>query len=142
MEKTCSQCNTVKTLEEFHKKKASKDGYQPRCKSCNKQNVLKYYHNNTNQSKDLFKYRASQTKIKMISEINAYKASKGCLFCGEKEPICLDFHHRDPSVKESNVSNLTRQKNFQKLWEEVLKCVVVCSNCHRKLHARLLQLPE
>ncbi len=32
--KTCNQCNKNKSYSEFYKKSASKDGLQPKCKSC------------------------------------------------------------------------------------------------------------
>jgi len=32
--KTCSKCNTTKTLSEFYTHKGTKDGYRPECKTC------------------------------------------------------------------------------------------------------------
>lgn len=34
--KECLKCREIKEYSQFSKKSASKDGYQPRCKSCNK----------------------------------------------------------------------------------------------------------
>lgn len=64
----------------------------------------------------------------------------GCFFCGEKEKACLDFHHLNPMEKDFNV----RQKltmSIDRLLAEAAKCIVVCANCHRKIHAGLLTLP-
>lgn len=81
--------------------------------------------------------------IQRMARIRAYldgiKSASGCLICGEREPVCLDFHHMDPSKKEFNLSKLLRSQ--EKLANEVAKCVVLCSNCHRKLHKGLVQLP-
>jgi hypothetical protein len=58
--------------------------------------------------------------------------SVGCYLCNEKDIACLDFHHlRD---KEYTIANLVKNENFNKIKEEVAKCIVLCSNCHRKLH--------
>jgi hypothetical protein len=75
---------------------------------------------------------------RLFAEVNLYKSEKGCLFCSEKESICLDFHHINPSEKEETIARLITQKGRKKTFEEIEKCIVVCSNCHRKLHAGLL----
>lgn len=72
--------------------------------------------------------------------ISNYKSDKGCFFCKENEPVCLDFHHKNPNEKEGNVGNLITKAGEKRTLEEIEKCVVVCSNCHRKLHAGLLTL--
>ena len=62
-----------------------------------------------------------------------------CVVCGEAEPCCLDWHHINDQ-KEHNLSHLRGSGNKQKVLEELEKCVCVCSNCHRKIHAGLVQL--
>jgi hypothetical protein len=37
-----------------------------------------------------------------------YKSTLSCKYCGERSPICLDFHHREPSEKNSAVANMVR----------------------------------
>lgn len=57
----------------------------------------------------------------------------GCIRCGEKHPACLDFHHRDPSIKEGHIGEF-RRFGKQRLLTEIAKCDVLCANCHRKHH--------
>jgi hypothetical protein len=57
-----------------------------------------------------------------------------CSECGEKNRCCLDFHHLDPSKKDKGMSQLLRMGSKKRIIEEVKKCVVVCANCHRKIH--------
>lgn len=71
--------------------------------------------------------------------LQRYKSFCGCKVCGEKEPVVLDLHHLDPSSKELEVSK-TVNYSRERLKKEVRKCVVLCSNCHRKVHAGILQL--
>ena len=61
------------------------------------------------------------------------KSNLKCLKCGENHISCLEFHHKDPNEKEYNVSAL-KNRSHKKLLEEMKKCIVLCSNCHRKLH--------
>lgn len=61
--------------------------------------------------------------------------------CGVKyPPYVMDFDHRDPSEKLLNVSKVGRY-GIQSLLDEIEKCDVVCSNCHReRTHQRNLAL--
>lgn len=74
-------------------------------------------------------WRAKQRKL-----YEEYKSSVGCKYCGETHPACLDFHHRNPEEKTANISFLIRNRSFESVQDEIKKCDVVCSNCHRKLH--------
>jgi hypothetical protein len=66
----------------------------------------------------------------------------GCMVCGEMDPVCLDFHHRDPATKEHALSRLwTSTASEERIRDEISKCVILCSNCHRKHHAGKLDLP-
>ena len=56
-------------------------------------------------------------------------------------PVVMDLHHIDPSTKKDTVSNLLKSGSLQSLQEEIDKCVVLCSNCHRLVHAELAEIP-
>jgi hypothetical protein len=54
----------------------------------------------------------------------------------------MDFDHRDSETKTGNVSNMVKRYNagLARLLDEIAKCDVVCSNCHRlRTHARLAE---
>lgn len=58
-----------------------------------------------------------------------------CMLCGEDHPAALDFHHRDPSQKSFSIGLAVGNNLYlSSLSEEIDKCDVLCSNCHRKLH--------
>ena len=46
--------------------------------------------------------KAQQEKMRRF--VNQYKESKNCCKCPENDPICLDFHHNDPSKKDLTIS--------------------------------------
>ena len=70
-------------------------------------------------------------------EIILEAKKEGCVKCSEKEPACLDFHHL--GGKDATVSSMLGM-NDERVEEEINKCVVLCSNCHRKLHAGIIGL--
>jgi len=64
-----------------------------------------------------------------------------CIICGESEPICIDFHHINPEEKDFTIGkNRNIDKNI--LQKEIDKCVCLCANCHRKVHAGLINLND
>jgi len=70
----------------------------------------------------------------IASLVNKYKLERGCAHCGYKdEPVALDFHHENREDKIINVSShwKTSWKQYEKMKEEMKKCIVLCSNCHR-----------
>lgn len=66
--------------------------------------------------------------------LSLYKMAVGCSRCGyDEHPVALDFHHVNPKEKSFDI-NCSMSKNLKVLINEVKKCIVVCSNCHRILH--------
>lgn len=71
--------------------------------------------------------------------INSLKTP--CVFCGESDPVCIDWHHIDPSQKEFAISFI-KGKSKERTLEEMKKCICVCASCHRKLHAGHISLEQ
>lgn len=74
--------------------------------------------------------------------LDQYKAERGCQECGEDDPKCLDLHHTDPTTKRlKHTHAMASGLGMQSMKDEVEKCFVLCSNCHRKLgvHGRHLE---
>jgi hypothetical protein len=66
----------------------------------------------------------------------AYLLAHQCVDCGEADPVVLDFDHRDPSSKRSEVARLAATKPWTQVLAEIDKCDVRCANCHRRRTAR------
>ncbi len=64
-----------------------------------------------------------------------YSQKLACSLCGETRQPCLQFHHRDPSQKDANLSEALASWSIERLQEELAKCSVLCANCHLCLHA-------
>jgi 5-methylcytosine-specific restriction endonuclease McrA len=73
-----------------------------------------------------------RTKKKLIE----YKGG-GCELCGySKCDSALQFHHKNPDEKDFSISG--RSLSFDRLKNEVDKCMLVCSNCHAEIHEKLI----
>ncbi len=70
-----------------------------------------------------------------------YKGGK-CQICGyDRCPEALEFHHLVKSEKDFGISNKGYTRSWSRIKEELDKCVLLCSNCHREIHSGL-QLPR
>jgi hypothetical protein len=57
-----------------------------------------------------------------------------CQKCGEERPWLLVFHHKNKEDKEFTINKIKDHKwNFIK--KELNKCLLLCHNCHRKIHS-------
>lgn len=129
--KVCPRCKVNRSENEWSKSSSRKDGLQVYCKVCQK-SINSDHYKNSYKEKQVEINRSNRAALR--DRVNSYKAV-GCCYCQEKDPCCLDFHHVDDN-KEAGVSKLV---NSQASWDliecEMNKCIVVCSNCHRKIHA-------
>lgn len=75
--------------------------------------------------------RAFSRKLKFVEQLGG-----GCSKCGYSENLAvLDFHHKDPSTKSFSLDarKLSNTKESE-LLKELVKCELLCSNCHREEH--------
>jgi hypothetical protein len=133
---TCVTCREEKDVSDFRKDRTRSDGYQSYCKLCARARHKSAY---VNTYRDKIRSRDDAIRQANIAHITEYKQNHLCVKCGETEPICLDFHHIDDNTKEFALSS-GKQRSWEKISDELRKCVVLCSNCHRKLHAGLIEL--
>lgn len=87
-------------------------------------------------------YENLKNRRKRIKEeLLEYKGGK-CQICGyQKCSSALEFHHLNPEEKDFSLSTTSSYKNIDKMKQEVDKCILVCANCHREIHYKLLN-PE
>lgn len=45
----------------------------------------------------------------------------------------LQFHHYDPITKTATIARMSSYSE-SKFWEEVNKCILLCSDCHKNHH--------
>jgi len=136
--KKCSNCNKDKALSEFNKKR---QGLQPWCRECNRLRSRLYYAQNKDNHLQVIQSRKDKIYKEHNRKIKEIKSNACCALCPESESVCLDFHHlRDKDVPISRIVH--RGYSWERILMEMKKCVVLCSNCHRKVHAGILTVNE
>lgn len=59
----------------------------------------------------------------------------GCAICGYNEcDASLDFHHVNPEDKKFPLTLSDMNRSGKSIVEELIKCILLCKNCHAKLH--------
>ena len=54
----------------------------------------------------------------------------------------FEFHHMNASDKEFGISQDGVSRSWQTVVAELAKCVMLCANCHREVHAGVRELNE
>jgi hypothetical protein len=89
-----------------------------RCKKCRSEAVTR---------------RRKKVKLKAIE----YKGG-ACERCGYNKCYrALEFHHTDPTKKDFGIAYKGYTRSWEKVKEELDKCLMLCANCHAEEHERL-----
>lgn len=116
----CPRCETEKLKTEFYNRRNGK-GNSVYCKRCSNDQTVE---------------RQKRFKQQCID----YKGGK-CVCCGyNKCNNALDFHHLDPDKKEFSIAHAKLTSFNDKVKNELNNCALVCSNCHREIHAGIIEL--
>lgn len=79
-----------------------------------------------------------KTILRKNMKLQAVKLLGGkCSICGYSKCVdALEFHHKNPREKDFKIGsgNTMSWKDYKK---EALKCILVCSNCHKEIHSQL-----
>lgn len=109
----CTRCDQWKDLDEFSAKGKKQTHHY--CRPC------------------LYAYQQERGKArkKKVIDLMGGKCTR-CGYC--RNHAALEFHHLDPSKKEINIAGDGIKGSWKRLTEELKKCVLLCSNCHREEH--------
>lgn len=134
--KVCTHCDRELPVDCFsHKTPTRLNSW---CKDCQKQRSKEWYQNN--------KARHIENIVRNTADFSStvmeWKKQQQCFLCNENYTACLEFHHLESETKEAIISNLMRCNSWTRLVDELNKCIILCANCHRKVHHGGIILPS
>lgn len=89
-------------------------------------------HNHYVKNKKQYIERNKKTADRIRSQVQNIKATTPCMDCGGIFHFsAIDFDHRDGCRKSFNVARMYHLGSMARIMEEIAKCDIVCSNCHR-----------
>ena len=125
--KKCARCKHVKHINEFSFKNKERGLRQSYCKTCMRNIQREHY----KKHKARYRRKSKKRRDEVSAILNDMK-DQPCADCGQVYPYyIMDFDHRDEEDKHFNIGTRKYSVSLEKLLEEVEKCDVVCSNCHR-----------
>ncbi|MFF2372692.1 hypothetical protein [Agromyces sp. NPDC058110] len=133
-EKPCTSCKQSKPHAEFNVRRASADGLQNVCRSCNRARARRYYAENREAHVQVIVARKANIRRATLESIGEYLAGHPCIDCGERDLRVLDFDHREGASKSAEVMKLAQHGYaLHRVMAEIAKCDVRCRNCHAKV---------
>ncbi len=86
--------------------------------------------------------KAVSKRRKKLKEMAIEYGGGQCQICGYKKcSRALNFHHKVASEKDFGLSARGLTRSWEKIKQELDKCILVCANCHMELHDGKTQLP-
>jgi len=77
-----------------------------------------------------------QNKYKRARELKNFLKQSGCVLCGYSKCLsALEFHH----ISNDKIDEINKMNTQTSILQEAKKCIVVCANCHREIHAGLIE---
>jgi hypothetical protein len=135
--KLCRDCRKWLPLEDFAYKHIALGTRQGRCRTCQSVRSRRHYQLHSADYLSRAKQSNIRTRAQNRKRLHEFLAEQSCLDCGTRDFAVLEFDHRDPTSKVSNISELVRKVvTWARVLDEIQKCDVVCANCHRRRTAR------
>ena len=96
-----------------------------------------YYLAHTDEEKQ----RIAERRNNVADWYQEFKKRFSCICCNESTSICIDLHHvRGKDFSLGLVKNWGYGK--RRILKEISKCIPLCANCHRKVHAGILVIGQ
>ena len=107
----CKKCGQTLPLERF-------ETHRHTCRECRS----KYKSDQRRQKPKQYNKYAIDRQNRCEAWINSLKTP--CAFCGETDPVCIDWHHVDPTQKEFQISFI-KGKAKERTLAEMAKCICI-----------------
>jgi len=125
-------CGETKPEAEFAFADLAKGTRQRHCRRCQAAYRRAHYLANRDEYIRREAARIKRYRLENRPLMFAYLLEHPCVDCGERDPVVLDFDHRDPAQKKGYVSVMAAHKPWRLVLLEIEKCDVRCANCHQR----------
>lgn len=124
----CSKCKQFRPIDGFAQNRNGYFGRYSWCKDCHSQK--------RRGDEQIKKY--GRNRARYLTQYYTDLAGGCCQRCKYNKSVCaLDFHHVNSNEKDSIAQTVLTTNDHEKIYAELNKCVLLCSNCHREYTAKL-----
>lgn len=118
----------IKICEICEKKFETKSSTRIYCYECSGEST-RLDNSTRKHQKTILRNNMKKQAVKLLGE--------KCSICGYNKCIdALEFHHKNPNEKEFKIGS-GNTMSWKEYKNEVSKCMLVCSNCHKEIHSKL-----
>ena len=130
--KRCKSCNRVGMCRWTSSYSyAGVPEYRSSCIACSREKDRVVRRRRQHKASLTVKIRKSRIKDRCVKYLGG-----ACEDCGYAKCLrAMTFHHRDSSSKEKELSQIL-DWSWNKIVQELDKCVLLCFNCHMERHCR------
>lgn len=135
--KKCVKCKEFKALEDFSLAGSLKNGlprYKSRCKIC-----IRDYDNQRYKDRPEEKTRRQRTHDNYCQTVKVkyyeFLHNNPCVDCGESDILFLECDHIIDGKIAGIGTLMSKHASWEKILDEIAKCVVRCVKCHREITA-------
>jgi NAD-dependent dihydropyrimidine dehydrogenase PreA subunit len=82
------------------------------------------------RNKERYKKRDNERKEAVRAQVNKLKSTTPCFDCAKMHPYYVMQFDHVRGEKLGEVSKFFANRQYQKMWDEIEKCELVCANCH------------
>lgn len=117
----CASCGVCKSPEDFHRPYGKRSRIQSYCKVCQQ--------------------KMQNARLKSFKQKCVEYLGSCCMHCGYSKCIAaMEFHHKNPTEKEFGIAKVRNRAFSQVIKDELDKCELLCSNCHKEVHYNISSL--
>lgn len=132
MHKTCTKCKQEKPIENFRFRSIPRNLRESRCRECLGKYEREYWSKHPDRAVN-HRHKKKNRNRTFHDFVSEYLLTHPCETCGETDIVVLDFDHLDPSTKKYAISTASwNGVSLDSIRQEMSKCRVLCSNCHRR----------
>lgn len=134
--KLCTVCGLEKAKAEFYVKSKVSGKLHSQCKKCYAVKRKYFYDLHYEKYGDAYRKRArtrkARIKLERQDKLYEYLQGKSCEVCKFSDIRVLDFDHINPADKKFSIARGVNEcYSWELIAEEIKKCRILCSNCHR-----------
>ena len=119
----CTACAAPKPISEFHRRGT---GYQTWCKACRKSHDAAYH-----AGRRSLRLAQKRERVEYLVAWMREVKSQPCTDCRCRfHPAAMTFDHLPGTMKRGDVADLIRGGCIGLARAELVKCEIVCANCH------------
>jgi hypothetical protein len=136
-DKRCPRCTETLPAEQFPPNVARPDGLGSYCRRCQRLHSVESYDRHAPRIRPIHVEANTRRRQENRARVLEYLSWHPCVDCGERDPVVLEFDHRDGEEKEAEIARLVHDgAAWYRVQREIDKCDVRCANDHRRRHYR------